>query len=76
MKLTARINGKPVEIEIDLPSPRLALTRTEAAKALGVCERTVWRLASTGEIARTSYGTYPVASLQAHLEAETKKSNR
>lgn len=76
MKLTARINGKPCEIEIDLPSPRLALTKAEAAKALGVGLKKVWELASTEQIIRTSYGTYPVASLNAHLEAEMKKAKR
>lgn len=74
MKLTAKINGKPCEIEVDLPAPRLALTKEEAAKALGVCLKTVWRLAATGKIARTSYGTYPVASLIAHLEKEMKEA--
>lgn len=76
MKLTATINGQPVEIEVDLPTPQLALTKSGAAKALGVSEHTIWRLASTGQIAKTSYGTYPVASLNAHLEAEMQKAKR
>lgn len=36
--------------------PRLALTKQEAAKALGVCERTIWKLAASGEIQKTAYG--------------------
>lgn len=56
--------------------PKLALTRKEAAAALGVSENTIWRLASLGKIQKTSYGTYPVASLTAHLENEMKKAKR
>lgn len=76
MKLTATINGKPVEIEFDSQIPRLALTKKEAAVALGVCEKTIWRLASLDKIPKTSYGTYPVEGLKAHLAEESKKASR
>lgn len=55
------------------PVPRLALTQKEAAKALGVCTRTIWKLAASGQIHKTAYGVYPVASLEAHLKKEMAK---
>jgi hypothetical protein len=75
MKATIKINGKKAEIEIPelAQVPRLALTKEQAAQALGVSLKTIWRLAATGQITKTSYGTYPIASLNSHLLAETKK---
>lgn len=55
---------------------RLALTKAEAAKALGVGLKKVWELASTDQIARTSYGTYPIVSLEAHLQREMERKQR
>jgi hypothetical protein len=78
MKLNCTINGLPAEIEIpDVAQiPRLALKLNDAAIALGVSRQQIWKLASTGQIQKTVYGTYPVASLEAHLEKEMKQTRR
>lgn len=78
MKLLATINGQPAEIELPISFvPRLALKKSEAALALGVSRQTIWRLASTDKIVKTSTGTYPVKSLEAYLEREmVRKAKR
>lgn len=58
------------------PMFRGALNRTDAAIYLGVCKGTVTALQQKGRIQKTSYGTYPVISLNAHLESEVKKGKR
>lgn len=52
---------------------RAALTKTEAAKYLGVSTQTIWRLQSAGKIKKTSYGTYPIQSLDEHLRWEMRQ---
>lgn len=68
---------RPAIQDVPTPAPtkaKGALTREEAAKYLGTSVTTIWRLKSTGQIACTSYGTYPVVSLDAHLQREVEKS--
>lgn len=73
MKIPCTINGQPAEIEIDgTMLNRGALSPTEAAVYLGCCERTVWTLERKGEIKKSSYGTFPLANLNAHLERESQ----
>lgn len=79
MKLTCILNGEPAEIELDRDTllklarqERGALNTTEAAVYLGCCEQTVRNLRTKETIKDTSYGTYPIASLEAHLAAEMK----
>lgn len=77
MKLPCTINGQPAEIEIDgTVLNRGALSPTEAAVYLGVCEKTVWTLEKRKEIKKTSYGTFPLASLNAHLERESEAKGK
>lgn len=74
MKLLATINGQPAEIEIDAAQlNKGALTKTEAAIYLGCSEQTIWKLHGMGQIVKTSYGTYPISSLNDHLEAERNR---
>lgn len=77
MTLTATINGQPVEIVISgLPVEAAALTKAEAAKYLGVSVQTIWRLCALGKIKKTSYGTYPVESLNNHLKEEMQRKRK
>lgn len=55
--------------------PALAVKREAAARLLGISAKQLWRRVNlpAGDprrIARTSYGTYPVAELHRHLAAE------
>lgn len=77
MTLLCTINGQPATIEIPaLAMAPGALTKAEAAKYLGVSLQTIWRLKSTGQIACTSYGTYPISSLQSHLSREIERASK
>lgn len=52
------------------PVPRLALRPREAARALGVCEKTLWSLTRAGRVPHLRIGTaviYPVADLERWL---------
>lgn len=63
-------------IECFEPGVRGALKWREAMLYLGIGETKLWRLAATGQIVKTSYNTYPVTSLNAHLERETARHRR
>lgn len=77
MTLTAVFNGQPIQIVVSgLPIEAAALTKTEAAKYLGVSVQTIWRLAALGKIKKTSYGTYPIESLNNHLREEMQGEKR
>lgn len=52
------------------PIPRLALTKKEAAKALGVSVQTIWRLTATGKLPKTTYGVFPISAIEEHLRQE------
>lgn len=58
------------------PMYRGALSAKDASVYLGRSIKTLDRLRQRGKICRTSYGTYPVISLNAHLESEVKKGKR
>ena len=56
---------------------RLLLTSKEAAKALNICERTLYGLTKSGELPVVRIGRavrYDVADLRAYIE-QTKKSS-
>jgi excisionase family DNA binding protein len=56
------------------PAP-LALRPKDAARALGIGQRTLWTLTKTGAIPAVKVGTctlYPVDELRAWLTAQTK----
>lgn len=74
MILPCTINGQPATIEISETSlNRGALKPTEAAVYLGVCEKTVEKLAALGKLKKTSYGTYPISNLNTHLQREIER---
>lgn len=55
------------------PKP-LALRPREAAEALAICPRTLWRLTKEGDVPSIKLGRatlYSVAALEAWLEAKT-----
>lgn len=68
-----RLSGTLSKAAVIPSANRGALSPTEAAVYLGVCEKTVWTLEKKKEIAKTSYGTFPLASLDAHLRKEMTK---
>lgn len=78
MTLTAKINGQDAVIEIpdDALIQPLAVKRKVAAQMLGIGLSKLDILAGLKRIHKTSYGTLTVASLNAHLEAETKRKNK
>jgi hypothetical protein len=57
----------------DLPLP-LAMRPAVAARAIGVCERTLWTLTKRGEIPHSRIGgvvIYPTAAIMRWLEEQT-----
>lgn len=65
-----------IPINFQGPVPRLALNRADAAEALGCSKHTIWRLWATGKITKTSWGTYPVESLNALIKAEMQPATK
>jgi len=56
------------------PHPNQLLTYAEAAKLLGICERTLWTLTSTGEIPCVRIGRsvrFNPDDLQVWIETKT-----
>jgi excisionase family DNA binding protein len=54
----------------DPPSSKLLLTETEAAKALGICQRTLWTLRNEGKIPFVRIGKcvrYSIETLKAWI---------
>jgi hypothetical protein len=77
MKIPCTINGQPGEIEI--PEEALAqgaLSRKGAMKYLSVGSTTLNTLRSMDKIRVTSYGTYPLASLNEHLRQEIERGKK
>lgn len=63
--------------EVKLPV-RLLLTPKEAAAALSICERTLWRLTDEGKIVPIRIGRlvrYDLATLQSWIEAEKTQAS-
>jgi hypothetical protein len=59
------------------PAYKGALSRKAAMEYLSIGSTKLWQLEKTGKIRTTVYGTYPVDSLNKHLDMETKgESNR
>jgi len=59
------------------PMPRLALRARDAAKALGVCERTLYTWTGRYEIPHVRIGTvvlYPVDSLRDWLKRQAERT--
>lgn len=59
-------------------APRLALRPREAAKALGISERTLWTWTSNGTIPHIRQGKtilYPTASLARWLDEQVKTTS-
>jgi excisionase family DNA binding protein len=59
------------------PMPRLALRVRDAAKALGVSERTLWAWTTQGEIPYVRVGKivlYPVDSLRTWLKRQAERT--
>lgn len=57
--------------------PTLALRPREAAKALGLCERTLWTMTQDGQVPHLRCGRlilYPVDSLRVWLTTEAAKT--
>ena len=57
------------------PPLPLAMRPAVAARAIGVCERTLWTLTQRGEVPHARIGTaviYPTAAILAWLEEITK----
>lgn len=55
------------------PAPRLLLTPRETAKAMGICEKTLWTLSNRGELPAVRIGRsvrYDVADLQAFIDRQ------
>lgn len=78
MTLSALINGEPAEIEIPNghliePLSRGALDTVQTCLYLGCSSQKLWLLAETGEIDKTSYGTFIVQSLNEHLARERER---
>jgi len=68
--------GNPESLGASVVEP-LALGAREAARALGVSERTVWALVKRGQIPSAMVGgrrLFPVASLRDWLKARETKS--
>lgn len=78
MTFTAIINGQPAEIVIPdgALTPPLAVKRRQAAKMLSIGLTKLDILIGLGKVEKTNYGTIPVASINAHLSAETSKGKR
>jgi excisionase family DNA binding protein len=52
-------------------TPRLLLTAQEAAKALSICERTLWTLTNTGSLKSVRIGRsvrYAIDDLQTYIQ--------
>ncbi|QOV89367.1 helix-turn-helix domain-containing protein [Humisphaera borealis] len=59
----------------DPTTPCLALRPREAAKALGVCERTLWQWTQDGDVPHVRRGKrimYPTAALVRWLDEQTQ----
>ena len=57
--------------------PSLALRPTQAAAALGICERLLWQKTKAGEIPHVRIGravVYPVALLETWLREQAERS--
>lgn len=79
MQLSCTINGQLGTIEIDraellsiAKQTKGAMTVTEAANYLGVCENTVRTHAALKNLDRTAYGTITIESLDRHLAEQGK----
>jgi len=61
-------------------SVKLTLTSKEVARALGISERSVWRMAATGEIPSPvkigRCARWRVAALEGWLEREERRARR
>lgn len=65
----------PVRPGRELPPLPLAMRPKVAAKAIGICERTLWTMTQRGEIPHAKIGNctiYPTAAILAWLEEMTK----
>lgn len=82
--LANRLNGHaqagPAPIGGNAPAPSgqeqsqpLAVDEREAARLLGISQRTLWGLADAGKVRAVKIGTrklYPVSELQRYLQAQ------
>lgn len=62
-----------IRSDVEPAVPALALRAREAAKALGVSERTLWAWTEAGDVPHVKRGRmtlYPVAGLRAWLAAQ------
>jgi excisionase family DNA binding protein len=61
------------------PMPKLLLTPREAAKALSLCEKTLWTLTRRGELPAVRIGRavrYDLADLRAFIDAAKSPTNQ
>lgn len=61
-----------------VPTPTLLVTPREAAKALSICEKTLWSLTKCGELPAVRIGRsvrYDVADLRAFIERRKGAAN-
>ena len=74
--MSDRPSGTSTIPESVAPAPRLALRPREAAQALGISERLLWRLTNQGDIPHLRLGlrvVYPVDALQKWLADHPQK---
>ncbi len=72
------MSGESLLSPAPAPMPKLLVTPREAAKALSICEKTLWTLTKRGEIPAVRFGRavrYDVADLQAFINGRKGAGN-
>lgn len=72
LRIPAPVTQRSVHGKVPIFFERGALKQWEAARYLGICRKTLWKLTELGKVRKTSYGTYPLAELDRHLKSELK----